>query len=234
MRRSRIWTTGAAIATLALMAGLLVASPALAKAVKLEEVWVRIEINDTDGDAGLHIFWDGEPWAKMKVFDPTGKVILNVIARGALGKNQGVTEGFFESSEPGFDEQPLSEFLALFPEGVYKFRGKTIEGDQLVGSALLTHALPLAPIVLPPIDDGAVVIEWMRVPNPPGSRIVGYQVVVETDNDEGAVRVFSADLPRSIREIRVPGEFLRPGGDYKYEVIARERSGNQTISEGEL
>ena len=45
---------------------------------KVEEIpfgaaQIRIEVNSTDGDAGLQIFLDGEAWKKIRIEDPNGK-----------------------------------------------------------------------------------------------------------------------------------------------------------------
>ncbi len=198
---------------------------------------IRIEINDTDGDAGIQIFLDGEGWKSMRVTDPFGNRILDFRAEGSVGI-QGITELFFESAEPSFDVQPLSELLRLFPEGNYRFEGVTTGGVPLKGKARLTHALPAGPLlVLPAEDDDSVdpantVIQWQTVPDPPGSTIVGYQVIVV--REVGGLRVFSADVGPAITSVTVPPEFMQPGTTYKYEVLAIEASGNQTISEREF
>jgi hypothetical protein len=201
--------------------------------LELDDAQIRIEINATDGDAGIQIFLDGEGWEEMRVAAPDGQEIFAVEASGSVGE-QGVTELFFESAEPSFDEQPLAELLALFPEGEYAFSGRTVEGLSLVGTAILTHALPDAPVLVSPEEDAVedpadLTVRWNPVPDPPGSAIVGYQVVVERDEDP--VRVMSADVPPSITSMTVPPEFLDPGTAYKFEVLAIEASGNQTISE---
>jgi hypothetical protein len=38
------------------------------------------------------------------------------------------------------------------------------------------------------------------------------------------------DLPGSATSASIPGEFLRPGAVTELEVLARERTGNQTIT----
>ncbi len=91
--------------------------------LRLEDSAIFIEINDTDGDAGIQVFLDGKDWDTMNVFDPDGNEILNLLASGSLGL-QGATELFFESAEPSFDVQTLDELLQLFPEGTYTFRGQ--------------------------------------------------------------------------------------------------------------
>jgi hypothetical protein len=44
--------------------------------------------------------------------------------------------------------------------------------------------------------------------------------------------VFSVDLPSTDTSVTVPSEFLEPGTDYKFEVLAVADNNNQTIHEG--
>ena len=62
--------------------------------------------------------------------------------------------------------------------------------------------------------------------------IVGYQVIVE--QEDPLLRVFSADVTFDVTSIVIPASFMLPGADYKFEVLAIEESGNQTLSEAEL
>ena len=207
-------------------------------AIRLDDAAIFIEINDTDGDAGIQIFLDGEGWDTMQVFAPNGEMVLGVAAAGNVGF-QGVTELFLESAEPSFDEQPLEEFLALFPPGVYIFDGATTEGTPLRAGVRLTHRIPEAPVILSPEEEGSLevgdaVIEWERVPNPPGGRIKGYEVIVELDDENRPLRVFRADMGSRATRVTVPSEFLQRGRPYKVEVIAIETTGNRTISETEF
>lgn len=71
-------------------------------------------------------------------------------------------------------------------------------------------------------------IDWDAVVEPAGIQIDGYQVIVEL---EEPLRIFSVDLPASVTAVTVPAEFLEPGTDYKFEVLAITESGNQTITE---
>jgi hypothetical protein len=232
MSNPKAWFMAATLA----VATAVVASPG-ASADRLEEADIFIELNATDGDAGIHLFLDAEGWERMQVLDPSGKVIFDVSTKGSL-RTQGITELFFESAEPSFDEQPLSEFLELFPAGTYRFRGRTTEGEPLRGSAVLTHTLPAAPVLVSPgdgaddVDPEATVIRWNPVPNPPGSAIVGYQVVVEREEPE--LEVFKAEVGPETTQVMVPAGLLQPGTEYSFEVLAIERSGNRTISEAEF
>ncbi len=204
--------------------------------VELADAKIIIEINSTDGDAGIQIFMDGEGWNKMTVTDPNGTEHLDLVAVAGIGA-QGLTEFFFESAEPSFDVQPLEELLARFPEGEYTYTGETVDGKTISGTATLTHDLPAGPVISP--ADGAtvnaggpVMIAWEEVTEPSGIEIVGYQVIVE--REDPVLRIFSIDMPAEARSVTLPPEFVEPDVTYVYEVIAIEVSGNQTISEAEF
>jgi Fibronectin type III domain len=206
-----------------------------AKPVRLAEATMIVEVNATDGDAGLQVFLDGEPWRSMRVFAPNGRKLVDVATKGRL-KRYGLTELFSESSEPAFDQFPLSRFKALFPEGRYRFAGRTIEGKRLVGSAQLSHDIPAGPEITAPAAGASVardnlVATWQPVPESGGVDIRGYRAIVER---EDPLRVFSADLPASATSVTVPREYLEAGTDYKLELQAIEASGNQTLTEVEF
>ncbi len=208
-----------------------------AGAARLDEAAIFFEINATDGDAGIQLFLDGEGWKRMKVFDPNGTKVLDFKGKAAIGL-QGITELFFESAEPSFDEQPLEDLLALFPEGLYRFRGTTSDGRPLNGKARLRHTLPDAPIQVFPADGDGVnpdnaVFEWEEVPDPPGSEIVSYEVIIECE--EGDVDFFT-EVGADVTSITAPPEILNQedAGECKWEVLALEESGNKTISETEF
>ena len=202
-----------------------------AKTIRLEDATTIIEVNATDGDAGMQFFADGEPWKSMQVARPGGRRILNVNTKGRL-KRLGLTELFSESNEPEFKELPLNEFKQLFPEGTYTYTGRTVEGDKLVGKARLSHDTPDGPEILSPTQGATVsrdnvVARWAPATQP-GIEIEGYRAIVER---EDPLRVFNADLPASVNSVTIPSEFLEPGTEFKLEVQAIEKSGNQTISE---
>jgi hypothetical protein len=197
---------------------------------------------------GVQVLLDGEPWQSLKIESPDGRTILDITASRSLGE-QGLTELFFESSEPSLDEIPLAEFLARFPEGKYKFEGKTIDGQEIEGEATFTQVIPAGPVVVSPkegdeVDPKNLVISWEAVTKKiEGSGegnlvIVAYQVIVErTDNAQlgAALRTFDIKLRATsdpTQSVTVPPEFLESGTEYKFEVLAIEAGGNQTITEG--
>jgi hypothetical protein len=205
---------------------------AAAKTIRLDEATMIVEVNATDGDAGLQVFLDAEPWNSLTISAPDGRTMLAINGRGRL-KNYGLTELFSESSEPPFDEFPLKRFKRLWPEGRYSFVGTTIEGKRLVGKARLSHDIPDGPQIVSPAEGaivapGNVVAGWNPVSEPSGIDVVGYRAIVER---EDPLRVFSVDLPASVTSVTIPKEFLESATEYKLEVQAIEASGNQTLTE---
>ena len=205
---------------------------------------IFIEFNDTDQDVGIQVLLDGEPWKKVKAFNPDGDKILDIRTKRSL-KQQGLSELFFESSEPSLAEVSLEEFLDRFPPGEYEFEGKTIDGEEIEAEALFTHVIPAGAEIVSPacfgddppvVDPDSLVIEWEPVTTTlcgsPDIEIVGYQVVVE---QEEPLRVFSIDLPAAATSVTVPAEFFtQPDTVHKFEILAVEMGGNQTITAGEF
>ena len=205
--------------------------------IPLEDARLKFEINSTDGDGGVQVFIDAEEWTTMSIFDPRGNRIFSTETRGRLARFGG-SELFLESGEPPFSELPLDKLLKQWPAGVYKFRGTGADGEVFRGSARLTHRLPRGPQLVSPVTSSApkrprdTVMRWRPVPAPAGSRIIGYQVLVERETDLKALPVVTLDvmMPPTATRLRVPPGFLRPHTEYSWEVLAIEKSGNQTLS----
>jgi hypothetical protein len=229
-----------AVAILSLAAVALEAWADKKEAIPFSEVEIFFEENATDGDLGLQFFLDGDDWSEVTIVSPDGRKMVDIKVKGNAGEI-GLTEVFSESAEPSFDDLPREEFLALFPEGEYKFSGKTIEGDRLMGTGVLTHELPVAVS----LDlDAYPTVMWTDNSGAGDPEIVGYQVVVELVVEAPEEREFNfiVDLPASATQVTVTDEFvdLADGFDeeeiqeYKVEVIAMEASGNKTITEESL
>lgn len=224
---------------------------------------VFFELNNTDGDLGIHALVDGEPWKRLRIEDTNEQRILAVGVRSRL-RRQGLTELFFESAEPTFDDLPPEVFFRRFPEGIYEMEGVTLEGDELESETEVTHAMPAPPAPTvngipaalqcddeedgydaPVIEADDYVIAWDPVTkthpwlghpqDADGLVIVNYQVVVEAevetpDGDEFEA-IFSVILPPDVTEMTIPEEFMDQSDTFKYEVLAREESWNQTAIE---
>ena len=229
--------------------------------VPFDVAQIFFELNDTDGDLGIHALIDGGPWKRLSIENPHERKLLNVFVRSRL-RRQGLTEFFFESAEPTFDELPPAKFFRRFNPGTYEVEGRTLDGVELESETELTHAIPAPaqPIVngIPlaeqcddeepgfdaPTVDLPVVISWPNVErthpnlgNPQNSldiEIVNYEVVVETEleiNGDEFTTVFNAIVPPDVTSMTIPAEFLAQSDEYKYEVLAREASWNQTAVE---
>jgi hypothetical protein len=218
-----------------------------------EEAHIFFELNHTDGDLGIHSLVDGEAWKTLEIEMPNGRRILDIEVEGRL-RQQGLTEIFFESDEPSFDELDPEEFFRRFPEGEYEIEGKTLEGGELESAVEVTHLMPGPPQnvqvsgipaaencdaeELPVVGAGRpVVISWDPVTHshPDLGRtgeeieVVKYQVVVEREEPE--LLVLSVDLPPTVTEFEVPSGFIALGEEFKFEILVREESGNQTAVE---
>ena len=134
---------GMAVVMAVLMAA---APPSVSWAAEFSEANVFAELNNTDGDLGFHSLIDGDAWKQVEIQDPNGRTILLVRPVRSLGQ-QGLTELFFESAEPTFDELSPEEFFDRFPEGEHKFFGRTIDGEKLEASAEFTHVMPAPPVI---------------------------------------------------------------------------------------
>ena len=245
----------------------LLAAPAIAEDYDEDEIeWdvaeVFFELNNTDGDLGIHALVDGEPWKYLKIEDADERRIFAAGARSRL-RRQGVTEIFFESAEPTFDELPPEVFFHRFPEGTYEVEGYSLEGEEIESETEVTHAMPAPPVPTvngvpaaeqcddeepeydaPVIDADEYVISWAPVttthpglgyPRNAPLVIVNYEVVVEaeieTDSGDEFETIFSVILPPDVTEMTIPEEFMDQADEFKYEVLAREESWNQTATE---
>jgi hypothetical protein len=200
------------------------------KPLPFEASDLYIETNDTDKDAGLQLFADGEQWKHFKLLDKNGNKMIDVNTKGRVRK-VGLSELFLEASEPSFDEVPLSKFKKQFPEGKYRFRGETPSGRKMVGADKLSHLIPDGPNLTYPVksstlDPDGFVVTWDPVTTPKGVDIVTYEVIVEQGD-----RTFDMYLPGDATSGTISDEFLAPDTKTAGEVLARDKSGNQTITQ---
>ena len=246
--------------------------------VELDECEVFIEYNSTDGDFGVHFFWDGEPWKWMTVWNEHLWPVLKV-GTGDNVRAQGLTEGFFESAEPTLDELSFQDFLDRFPEDEYRFRGRTLDWKRLVCETEFTHVIPCPfdPEAEEPgievnwdPDTPTLSVEWDEIETvvdtdepieePPALpectasedlEIVSWEVVFELvivllgegGDEEEQVFTETTTLPAGARMLTASPEFTQLAvravnadvvDEFKIEVIAKEESGNSTITELEV
>ena len=109
-----------------------------------DEARLFFELNDTDGDLGIHGKIDGDEWKYLEIEDPRDRKMVQIRIRGRL-RRQGLTELFFESAEPTFDELDPEKFLRRFPQGEYDIEGYTLDGEERESEVYLSHVIPAAP-----------------------------------------------------------------------------------------
>jgi hypothetical protein len=212
-----------------------------------DEADIFFELNDTDGDLGIHALIDGEPWTRLEIDDPNDNQMLNVSLSGRLAR-QGLTELFFESAEPPFDELPPEQFFRRFPQGRYEIEGLTLDGTELESTDRLSHVMPAPPenvelsgtaaaedcdaVPLPTVAE-PVLITWDAVTE--SHPDLGKSGAIHVDRNQVVIEkeglVLSVDLPPEVTEFEVPPALTESGEEVKFEILVRETSGNQTAVE---
>jgi hypothetical protein len=205
-----------------------------------------VELNDTDGDLGLHAAIDGGTWTLLEVDDPRDRPLLGIVSTGRL-RNQGLTQLAFESQEPSFDQLDPATFFKRFPEGLYEIEALAQGGGTFRNEVRLSHVLaapaestvnghPAVPCDAPvlPVVSSPVLIDWEPVTqsHPEIGRsgpvtISRYQFFV----DQGGTRL-SIDLLPDVTQFEIPTSITAAGGVWKFEIIARTATNNNTAIEG--
>ena len=221
-------------------------SPAVRGAQQFSEAELFFELNDTDGDLGIHASIDGEPWTDLEIEGPGSAPFVNIVSRRRLA-TQGMTQLSFESAEPDFEELRPSDFFRRFAEGRYSIEARAQEGGRIEGSAMLSHIMAAPPanvrlngaLAARSCDDPSptvlapVRIDWNPVTQSHptiGKRgpitVRLYQLFVERQGVK-----FSVDLPPSVTAFEVPRGVTDLGKDFKFEIIVRTTTGNNTAIE---
>ncbi len=212
------------------------------KRVPIATSKLLVEYNATDGDLGVHGAFDDDGWSKLCVYDPNGDLILKVRPQSQL-KDLTMAGIFFESREPPLKEFTFRDLNDRFPEGRYEVRGRTFDGKRLVGDALFTHDIPKKPRITAPakdeqVDPNDLTVRWKDVTETTDGNpldITGYEVIVtkevKREDPHGFSKpIYDVHLPPDRNSLSVPAEFLEPNTEYELEVLALEKSGNQTIN----
>ncbi len=248
----------AAVAGVALAAATIPATAAQPEPFKLTNI--HFETNASACDMGIQISFDTDGITEGEVEDPNEQEVFSFGTVFGLEGTHDVTESFQErveppiidlenalGCEPSDDAISLNELFTNWPAGTYEFEGLS-GGVEFEGTAKLTHKIPAGPEITAP-DNGDVVphdanllIKWKKVTGPILSslgpvEITGYHVVVVDVTDSvlppGKLKTaFDADVSKAETTILVPKQYLEPNRIYEFEVLATEKGGNQTITEG--
>ncbi|MFT5084537.1 MAG: hypothetical protein ACI9Y1_002592 [Lentisphaeria bacterium] len=217
-----------------------------------DDASIYFELNDTDGDLGIHALLDSDPLKGLRIQDPFERSLLEVRMNGRL-RQQGLTKFNFESAESDFEKMPPKELFSRFPDGEYKVAGLTLADEEIETELYLSHVMPEpvpgltvngtamvqdcdedeVPTVTPPL-----VISWSAVTQSHSElgktgaiEVDKYQVVAEVE--EPQLNVYSVDVPFYVTSMKIPIEFtdLAYGEPLEYEVLVRAHNGNQTTIE---
>ncbi len=221
---------------------------------------IHFEANSSACDMGIQISFDTDGVTEGSVEDPNEQIVFSFGAVEGMEDTQDLTESFQErveppiielenalGCEPSGDAISLADLLDAWPAGTYEFEGQS-DGVEFEGVAKLTYRVPAGPEITAP-SDGAVVphdapllIRWQKVTTPilPSLgpiEVVGYHVVVVDITAPvlapGKTKTaLDADLSKSETTFLVPKQYLEPNRVYEFEVLATEKGGNQTITEG--
>jgi hypothetical protein len=229
---------------------------------EFEEADLFFELNHTDGDLGLQGFVEGDAWKSLEIAGPERAdgseepVLMNIWVRNAL-RRQGVSEFFFESDEPGFDELSPAAFFKRFPQGRYEIEGITLDDEEIESEVFLSHVMagpppgnikingqnspancdaPNLPVVTEPVtlDWNAVTQSHPTIGTPGVTvQVHHYEVVGEIERETNPQEpVLSVILPRGRTKFEFPVDFTSLAEDeMKWELIIVLNNGNKTAVE---
>ena len=249
----------AAVAGMALAAAATTPATA-AQPEPFKQTNIHFETNASACDMGIQISFDTDGITRGEVENPFEQVVFSMRTVDGLEGTHDITEVFQErveppitdlelalGCEPSADAISLTELLSNWPAGLYEFDGES-GGTEFESRARLTHKVPAGPDITAP-EDGAVVahdanllIRWNKVTAPimpflGPVEVVGYHVVVVDITNPvlapGKTKTaLNADLSKTETSMLVPKQYLEPNRVYEFEVLATEKGGNQTITEG--
>jgi hypothetical protein len=231
--------------------------------LEFEETWFNIEFNFSDQDLGVRGFVDGEPWKEVEIEDPNERTIAKIKAKKSMKQQgfaelffesgeptlEEVTIAEFLSRFPegtyefegetieGDEIEGEADFTHVIPcgPGGLSAAGANTSGDPIIIKwEEVTQVVDLENSVYDAVS-------CIDPEDPEYLQIVGYRVEVEweevldegTEDEEEITHRFGIDLMADQFQVTVPPEFIPPGQEYQFEVLAVEVSGNQTITEEE-
>jgi hypothetical protein len=203
------------------------------------------ELNNTDGDLGIHGRIGADDWKNLWIEAPNDAVLMQLVARNGI-RRQGMSEMVFESAEPKFDELPPAEFFRRFPEGTYDIEALTLDGTALESEVQVSHVMPAPAVALQPTFSSCaapvaavapVTIRWNPVTTShptigtPGRpvQVRRYELAIERLDDSGMKML--AELPPGVTAFVVPREFTNSPGNLKFQITVKATNGNQTGEE---
>lgn len=187
---------------------------------------VYLERNVTDRDAEIRFevttrsTEDG--LAALKALAPGDRTVIDVRTPDSKLGIRGLT---VESPEPADDRVVRADF----PEGIYRFEGKTTKGASLRGETRLSHVFPQPAAFEYPgpgqkdVPAIALTLRW-SVPE----EIESCVILIKQADSPYEIRAL---LPGSAQAFTLPEGFLRAGETYKVEIGTVAKDGNRSFIE---
>lgn len=181
---------------------------------------VHYEQNATDGDVEVVFQVKGgdEGLTNLTIVSPSGRTVVDFTASDPT--TLGIRQFRFESPEP----KDVKSLKNAYPEGVYKFSGKSVSAGHFYGLSTLSHELPDTTSFVFPAKDADNVkyrdleISWRRVKN-----LAAHIFYIEQDELDQNI---NAKLSGSDDRFKVPDGFLLPNTEYKMGIGTVSESGN--------
>jgi len=190
---------------------------------EFEELHMTLEQNATDGDTEVVFFAKTETdgLRRLQILAPTGRRVA-----GFDGDKRGIglREFVLESAEP----PDLSLVLGSFPEGTYRYLGRTVGGDCVAGEAALSHTLAPATTLLTPAADEVVELDDLLLS---WTAVGGAERYVVELNNENTGSEFTFEVFPPTASLTVPAELLVAGSEYQFAVGVKMPDGNVTFVE---
>ena len=128
----------------------------------------------------------------------------------------------------------MEEVQAAYPEGIYWFWGRSVNGTWLFGRIEITHDVVGAPdfFNFSPCNEevdsvASIAITWTTVTGADG----GYEIIIEQDDTGANLRVTQSPDRTSFV---IPEGFLAPGLEYEIEMKSVTAGGNKTSASCEF
>ncbi|MGH7429867.1 MAG: Ig-like domain-containing protein [Candidatus Methylomirabilaceae bacterium] len=150
----------------------------------------------------------------MQIVGPGGTVRLKAKFRD--GDRLGQADVHFDTPEPS-----LEDLMQAYPEGKYRFGGRTAAGKRLAGVAELSYDLLPAPTILFP-PAGATDVRTKDLEVRWSVPVAPERILLQVEDEKEKVSL-SIDLPGDATRFTLPNDWLQPGVLYTLDIKLRRR-----------
>ncbi len=214
----RIFPLAAGIALLSVPA---VHAAAANPVLPFEHATMRVVYSASDDDAEILIRATGiDPIGRVHIIGPGGTVRLNATFQD--GDRLGQADVHLDTPEPS-----LEALMQAYPEGEYRFRGRTATGEKLAGVAELSYELLPAPTILFPTA-GATDVPTKNLEVRWSVPVAPERILLQVEDEKEKVAL-SIDLPGDAERFTLPNNWLQPGVIYTLDIKLIAENGNQTV-----